>query len=281
MTLLTAWTTYDSRAPSSAYIATDSRISFRPGSGRWDHARKCFASAAFPDIFGYVGEVLLPSHVLNQYVATIDLVGESDQTQTFELRSERLVETVKEAIANFPNKHVGFEILHISRKGQGLESVFHSKVVTNLDGTITERSMSSPDHAAVLEYGTEYVQEAEPIVMAGSGKPLVRAYLREWNATEHTYTSRTAFSAHCDAITSGKIDSVGGYPQLVGLYRQGTGQTFGVVTGDASSALAFGTLASMARNSIPFRNELFERVDSAGTLLDGATPYQRPSSAPN
>ena len=67
MTTLVSWIAYDQRGPSAAYIATDSRISWGV-SDVWDGARKCFASREYRDLFGYVGDVLLPSLVLGQFV---------------------------------------------------------------------------------------------------------------------------------------------------------------------------------------------------------------------
>ena len=60
MTSLLAWVGVDSRHLSSIYLASDSRISWGDVAN-WDFGRKLFASTKYPEIIGYVGDVLFPS----------------------------------------------------------------------------------------------------------------------------------------------------------------------------------------------------------------------------
>lgn len=71
MTLLVSWVGVDPRGPASAYIATDSRISWSE-ENVFDYGRKVFALDNHPDIFGYVGDVLFPSIVLTQIAEMAD-----------------------------------------------------------------------------------------------------------------------------------------------------------------------------------------------------------------
>ena len=71
MTLLASWLAVDSRAPSAVYIMSDSRISW-DNRAFFDYGKKVFGCKNYPDIFGYCGDVLFPSIVLNQIVDIAD-----------------------------------------------------------------------------------------------------------------------------------------------------------------------------------------------------------------
>ena len=70
MTLLASWIGVDTHGPTSAYMVSDSRISWGLNS-KFDYGRKVFASSQYPEIFGYAGEVIFPSVVLSQLIEMI------------------------------------------------------------------------------------------------------------------------------------------------------------------------------------------------------------------
>jgi hypothetical protein len=73
VTTLISWVAFDQRKFAAAYVASDSRITWdEAGNKRWDAGRKVFPSSQFPDIFGYVGDVLFPALALSQIVEAID-----------------------------------------------------------------------------------------------------------------------------------------------------------------------------------------------------------------
>lgn len=57
--------------PASIYIVSDSRISWGE-KAKFDNGRKVFGCKNSPDIFGYCGDVLFPSIVLNQIADIAD-----------------------------------------------------------------------------------------------------------------------------------------------------------------------------------------------------------------
>lgn len=71
MTMLVSWIGVDTHGPSSVYIAADSRISWTQ-EHKFDFGKKVFASKKYPEIFGYAGDVLFPSIVLEQIIELID-----------------------------------------------------------------------------------------------------------------------------------------------------------------------------------------------------------------
>ena len=66
MTVLIGWIGVDSRVPCSAYLMSDSRISWNDQLGAYDYGRKLFAFKNSPDILGYCGDVTFPSMILSQ-----------------------------------------------------------------------------------------------------------------------------------------------------------------------------------------------------------------------
>jgi len=281
MTALAAWIGIDSRAPSSAYIATDSRISWvSPGGrtpvGSWDRGRKVFASASYPDIFGFVGDVLFPSLVLGQFITALDLgllVGEGAPLRERQSALERLV---RRSIAAAPLiARDPFVILHVGRANVGLASVFETRLL-KWDGVkLTTRRPPPPHHSAVLRVGSVTTRGSVQPVLDGSGASEIKIQLAKWRASKHADTSRSVFSAFCDALRTGNVLTVGGPPQLVGLRRIGTGCTLGVVFDGETSVLGIPT-PNGPPGSIEYRNEVFERVDSGGMILPGAQRHSRP-----
>lgn len=98
LTSLMCWIGVDSRGPASAYIATDSRLSWSRNQ-TWDFGRKTFASASSPDVFGYCGDVVFPSIVLSQFVSALDGRLQAGQ---FENRFRALEELVRVSFARSP-----------------------------------------------------------------------------------------------------------------------------------------------------------------------------------
>jgi hypothetical protein len=71
MTLLVSWLGVDTHGIASAYIASDSRVSWGRETN-FDHGRKVFAFRSSPDILGYCGDVLFPTMVLSQITEIAD-----------------------------------------------------------------------------------------------------------------------------------------------------------------------------------------------------------------
>lgn len=69
--MMASWIACDPHGVSSAYIVSDSRITW-DAKTYYDYAKKVFASSLYPEIFGYAGDVLFPTIVLSQIVELID-----------------------------------------------------------------------------------------------------------------------------------------------------------------------------------------------------------------
>ncbi len=275
VTALTAWVSYDSRRPAGAYIATDSRIAFTRG-GVWDEAQKAFASSRYPDVFGYVGDVLFPALFLSRHLAALDAEALVPVGSPLDVRQAVLASALDAALDTYPRTHqFPFTIVHLGREGNGREAYYALHVLSLSHTGLDQRVLTSLDTSGVLELGSAVARSLNDPYLDGAGEVDVSRALETWNRSPHAHTSRAVFSAHCDALRSPSMETVGGPPQLVGLYRVGPGRHFGVHA-DGTPSL-FGSLhhGAITLPHVEFRNDLFERVDAHGQLLQGAKRHSR------
>jgi hypothetical protein len=268
MTALAAWIAYSDLGPTSAYIATDSRLSWNAAM-TWDRGKKCFASSRFPDIFGYVGEVLLPSLLLSHVTSMLDSGG-IPKDSPLSARRQVLTSALAEALDTYPNDVFRpFTIVHIGRDTNAVGEVEFQISVTGVDGKrkIQESRILSHSRASVLALGgQEFVRRTERIHVGGSGAQLVNGFREAWNETQRAHTSGSVFSSVCEAIASGDDLAVGGPAQLVGLYSRGSGRSFGYL--DSQGRAFFGGMpipdSQALSRRLPFRNNDFDDVTRKG-----------------
>jgi hypothetical protein len=276
MTTVTAWVSYDQRAPSGAYIASDSLIS-TPSSG-WSSARKTFHSLHHPEVFAYIGDVLFPSLLLGQHVALLDSGFDPGLEVSAGKRREVLIDAVKRAVQTYPQEWMAggtTTIVHIARQGVGLGVAFVTTLIRINGPQVSHQVIDSLDSAGILEFTADGVHEVNRPILEGSGADAVETELGRWQATDRQYLSRRVFESHCRAIESGTASGSGGAPQLVGLYREGSGRAFGFAApGQRPSLFGSPIRDDDALGSLEYRNRLFERVDRAGGLLPGAKSHE-------
>lgn len=266
MTSLIAWVGIDSRGPASFYLASDSRISWGTA-GTWDFARKVFASSRHPDILGYYGDVLFTSQVLGQIIDLIDIGSLFEADATPESKFAAISMVFQQAHSTYPKaaQHP-FCIVHCSRRGEGMSTSF-ALFELHWRPTIGWQSKVIPmpsDKSGVAE-------------AYGSGAQSVRNSVRRWERSEVGRTTRSTFSAFCDSLTSGADPASGGAPQLVGMYRRGPAESFGVIYENNRYLHGLCVDGSAWLNGVEWRNELFERCDwVTGKRLPGAQRHARP-----
>jgi hypothetical protein len=248
MTSLVAWVGRDSRSLSSAYIATDSRISWLPHE-TWDGGRKTFASATCPEIIGYVGDVLAPSVVLSQFSTALDLrvLGGTNARDRFVALADMLKRQV-EAIPAMHQKR--FTVIQCARIEEGMASTFQVNVIDYEGGGKWRREvLDAPDASAQL-------------LVKGSGEAQVHKRLAKWEKSDVAGTSRAVFGAFVDAVESGADPRSSGPIQLVGLQRTGSGRVFGVWH-KGQRYLAGSSVPHVAACAeVRWFNTRFERCDS-------------------
>lgn len=250
MTSLIAWIGVDSRGPASIYLASDSRISWG-GKQSWDYGRKLFTFKNHSDIIGYLGDVLFPSQVLSQLadLAASGLLFTIDDSP--KNKWEKITVIIKRSFRGYPfEKSHPFTIVHCTRENSRMESVFHISTLSweVAKGWTNTQSINLPNQSGLID-------------IFGSGVKSVSKWFSYWSRTKEKRTSRSVFSAFCDALRSGEDRLSGGAPQLVGIYREGTGETFGIIYNDTRYLFGLPVEPSESLNAVEWRNSLFERCD--------------------
>jgi len=261
------------------YFASDSRISW-DGTGRvvWDSAPKVLASMTQPEIFGYTGYALLPYAALSQACMAIDLGLRGPQSEKSPAgKCEWLWDRIKTQAKLHPTgaQH-SFSVLYAVRTGSKTyikrkrkDPPIHDpeKPKANFDLYVLSWDASlqkfSENHYPVPQVRSSILK------LSGTGSDHVKSAHEVWEESPGRGTSRSMFSALCRSLKDGGDLQSGGPPQLVGMYRTGNAQTFGVVTtaGSFFQGVSFGDHPG---DTVEWRDELFRRVNSAGMLLDGA-----------
>ncbi|MFJ2664530.1 hypothetical protein ACIO14_09280 [Nocardia fluminea] len=250
MTSVVVWAAVDSRGPSALYIATDSRVTWSPGT-QWDQGRKTFACVQQPWIFGYWGDVLFPALALSLVQEQVDRGMVSDSPG---VRAHQAIEhAIRGLWSDYPaSQRRDLGIVIGSRSGAKMSARWLLSVLTyskKLDNwQLAEIPM--PDRSATLH-------------IAGSGTAEVRRAQQLWDDSLAQNTSRAVFSAFCESIAGGRDAGSGGPPQLVGIHRKGPAKTFGVVFRDRRylGGRSISRKEATAMTGISWFNELFEIAD--------------------
>jgi hypothetical protein len=252
VTTLLSWTGVDTHGPASIYIASDSRISWGI-SNTWDVGRKVFASKARPEIFGYCGSVFFPIQVLGQLVELIDNEIFFLEDESFENKLEKVRVAIENSYNNLPVSQKGScRILYASRVGLKMRSSFHVAEIKISEAGVISKVIPLPEQSGI-------------IVSAGSGKASLNSWHEEWvgrpdkDPYQSGRTSRNVFSAFCDSLLAKGDLFSGGAPQLVGLYRNGSANSFGVIHNNKRFLNGVEVVDVNFMNNIEWRNSLFER----------------------
>jgi hypothetical protein len=246
-------------------FASDSRITWLDGSA-WDRGRKLFASRRRPHILGYCGDVLFPVQTLGQITEMIDANLIADGQDCIEECFDRVVSITKAALESYPlAAKRRFDLLYCIREGESVPSRFHLRQITFV-----------PD-APPLITSITMPSRSEPVAILGSGAAAVSARINKWAASDVGGTSRAVFSAFCDSLRLGDDVRSGGPPQVVGMWRKASPQTFGMIWDRRRYFYGTEVEGTARLNELRWYNELFEICDpyTLARKVD-AQPQPRP-----
>lgn len=259
MTCLISWIGVDSRGQSSCYIASDSRFSWSdPQSGvvrqSWDCGRKIFCSRTTPDIWGYCGDVLIPSTLLGQLIEAIDEGIIAYRGDTW------LQDTLSQQLDRLPAPHRrAFSIVHCSRSGESMESEF---------------SMNHLQWKPDTGWESEVLKSQEKSALLGcygGGRTNYLKWHARFDKSDVGRTSRAIFQAFTSMLREEGDPQVGGAPQLASLFRIGNGRQHGVIWEGQASVAGLRLTQHAINTKIVFRDHLFQLCDPMTmTILDGA-----------
>lgn len=252
MTTLICWCGLDSRAPSSLYVATDSRFSW-PSAAHWDRGRKILVRAQAAAVLAFAGDVTFGQNLL---------IGLGEDTLT----DSQLEERLHALSSSFPIGSLeGTALVFARRIGEGMAAQF---IVTAFE--CEGRSWRIRNHPIPTEH-------SDIVCAYGSGRAIALSELRHWvNHDVSGRTSRSVFSAFCDALRSGRDPRSGGAPQLVATYRQGPATEIGIVWGNELYLCGLSPLRGFDLTSVKWHNDLFEVCDpNTMSRRPGAQPHAR------
>jgi hypothetical protein len=259
MTCLIAWIGVDSRGPSSCYLAADSRFSWEKKVA-WDGGRKIFCSRKSPDIWGYYGDVVFPTVVINQIIDAID-----ENQMSADPRSQTDFEwAFRHQLADYPLQKIGaFGVVHCRRIGCGVGSSFQIRHLSwDPTGQWKEETLELPPMSGLVG-------------KFGSGATKFSHWSNKFKKSDVGGTSRAVFQAFCTMLHEGSDPNTGGAPQLVSLFRIGNGKLHGIVWN--SDVWLAGLRLSNATLSVEVLNSQFERCDPITMKrLDDAQPQPFP-----
>ncbi|MBQ2882173.1 MAG: hypothetical protein IJE43_00125 [Alphaproteobacteria bacterium] len=262
MTLIVSWAGLDCKKEgnkvSSIYFASDSRFSWKEGNRyrKFDEGIKVFCSSKRPYIFAYCGDVVFPNNSIDRLISKIDNdllfpKGNIDFNEKLKI----ICSEIETSVQSYPFPDVCFSILVATRESY---YDFHiGKIVCN------KKRLS-------YEEG-EFPSKSDEIYVEGSGAKDFERIKRSLKFNINEGTSRFYFHCLSKTIKDCESDSVGGVPQLVGLFRQGPGIIFGIIEGDNRYILSNQINYSEECLNIQWRNSNFERINpETMSLQEGA-----------
>lgn len=227
MTLVVGWIGLDDKKDktgkaiksiASVYFASDSRYSWNNGKSYFDYGQKLWRCRRFPEMFCYCGDVIFPTTALGK------LTDEIDSGILFEPDC---------------NAEEKFRIV-----GQWLSAIFNAYPKGALTDNVNRiyYATKSKKEISICQY--EY-KEGKPLSLAikeideehtffsdGSGNVDFKHYLDSENqaSKNNANTSRAVFHAFCMTLKGSNVSTVGGVPQLMGMFRGiDTVQIFGYI----------------------------------------------------
>ena len=271
MTLIASWVATDDKPKgksiSAVYFCADSRYNWTAINTSYDMGKKVYACNNYPEIFCFCGDVDFPTTTLQSLITEIDSGLLFDKKCSFELKKDAVMSYVAQALDQYPQEVLAqmFSIYHASCINCEFYIVQYKYDGKNL-------SMSDLTLPAV----------SSTVFSDGSGMALFKKMWRAANENQvnEQHTSRNVYNCFSSAVDAAAShpdsiirNTVGGVPQLVGLYRNGNTQLFGIIKNKERYIQGRRVEYNPCLNNIEWRNDNFERVDpQTMKLLSGAQP---------
>jgi hypothetical protein len=270
MTLLASFIGVDCKfpkpKPGSIYILADSRISWGDRA-KFDYGRKVFGCKNSPDIFGYCGDVLFPSIVLNQIVDIADQGLLFENNWTCKEKFQAVIDKVIQIFNSYPKEVENIttdtlQIIHASRDEN--QNFFCQKMVWSKS---TQKWKGET---------VEFKDHSDKLFILGSGKLEFLEKFKDYAEGDNQKTSRAVFHCFTDTLKNIKDKYCGGAPQLVGLYRKDNAKFFGIIHENKRYLHGVQVDDLINFNNVEWRNDLFEVCDGT-TMKRKKNAQQQPN----
>ena len=205
--------------------------------------------ASTQNFLGIAGMVLYPSLILGQLIDLIDAQLFFDPSEDVSEKFGKIAAVLKQSFDGYP-KHEKrpFTVVYCTRIGVGMKASFYLATLKWADDVWSQQIIGMP-------------KQSDLLIALGSGAEKVTSRVEKWHKAQGQRTSRSIFSAFCDSLRAGEDPSVGGGPQLVGLYREGPAHHFGAIFGGDLFLLGLPAGSRSSLDEVEWRNELFELCD--------------------
>lgn len=248
MTLIIGWIACDNnregKMPSALYFGSDSRYAW----GRqhaFNYGKKVYASNRFPEIFAYCGSVTFANIILPPLINLIDsgafFSGQSADEKAHDVSAH--FKAMTDAYVKDPA--LGQTVILYGTK---VNTRFFEYRFSFINKTVKVEKLPLNDYSSI-------------IAVEGSGVKPLEERLSHPLLQKDLY-SREICHYLADTIENNEEFSVGGIPQIVGLYRGiAVPQVFGFVKDGKSYLFGNEVDASQCDSSIAWRNTDFEIID--------------------
>ena len=270
MTMLASWIGVDTHGPTSAYIISDSRISWSDRI-KFDHGKKVFASKNYPELFGYAGDVLFPSIVIQQILEMIDNDVLFNRDTPCHEKNKIIFDKISYELNKYPIQcsKKSFQILHITRDtlvSKGKYPQFKANILC-FDNDIWRRDeILIPTESGIL-------------CVMGSGKKEFFENYDKYQSSSNKNTSRNVVHCFIDTLKNIHDPYCGGAPQLIGIYRKpdSSAKYFGIIYNAKRYFAGSEVPGGSNYNNIDWRNENFEICDGENKkIIAGAERQPNP-----
>jgi hypothetical protein len=268
MTSLAVSVSVDARGPSGLYIISDSRITWGNADILWDAGRKTFSSRRTADVFGYCGDAFFPPMIIGQVIEQSDagvLLPADAHPKT---RHDRIIGAFRRAMQRRINAPMqSFSLFHGSRECELMRSRFFLWE-TRYD--VTRDQWEDIEHC--ISETQSYLAHID-----GTGRASIEKRGMHWDKSTSKGTSRAGMWAFCEALQSGRDRFSGGPPQLVGIWRKGPAQNFGMLWHGKAYIAGLEVCGELDWQAVSWFNHLFERCDGrTGRRLKSAKSHIKP-----
>jgi len=250
MSLVVAWYGIDTHSISSAYIASDSRVSW-PGGYYYDSCRKTFFSKKYPELIAYCGDVLFPSLLISSILESIDrgMIFESNDNAT--KRYKKFKKFLFNEFHKYPKNKVrdAFELLYINKDiTSNLYPNFYSYAISwNKSRGFKSKTIKAPSKSGLIH-------------VMGSGSTEFYNKREGFKTFKNKGTARNIYQCLAHLMLEINDPHCGGAPQLVGLYRKPNtnGFSFGIIHNRKRyyNGLNIGSIIN--NDKLEWRNKYFE-----------------------
>lgn len=251
MSLIVSWIGIDTHGYTSAYIASESRASWKNGQ-TYDCCRKTFYSNKYPEIIGYCGDVLFPSLLISNIIESIDKNLIFTQKDHAINRYKKFKKILFNEFHKYPKDYgisSTFEILYINRdiQHEGYPNFYAHSIKWKENNKFYSKKIKLPNQSGILH-------------CMGLGNQEFTKNYEKFQKGKNKNTTRNVY--HCFSYTLKNFteNTCGGPPQLVSIIRKpnSTGFSFGLIYKRKRYYNGLHINRSGSYDNIQWRNDKFE-----------------------